>query len=188
MKIVSERIHQEKQLWLDLFKFFKRMGYLPKWEIASQTLTQQKIWKRIESHHQESNPAFYGFSFTIGRIGNHDLRFCIEMQNELKFGLRFREGIKYWTEDEIQNWGELTIRLDNDGSWTFDIQGWFATKNLPVRLDFTNPTNSASLDLEYYKEDSYAKLLIVDELLNSLNQVKSSNTYYSIKKYGTYIN
>jgi len=188
MKTVRERIHSEKQLWLDLFKFFKRMGYLPKWEIASQTLSQQKVWKRIENHHEEGMPAFYGFAFTIGRIGNHDLRFCLEMQDELKFGLRFREGLQYWTEDEIQSWGELTIRLDSDGLWTFDNQGWFAAKNLPVRLDFTNPSNSASLDLEYYKEDSYAKLLIVDELLNSLNQVKSSTFHQATKKYGTYTN
>ncbi len=188
MKTIRERIRLEKQMWLDLFRHFERLGYYPKWEIASKSLSRQKIWSRIDSYHQGSTKGFYGFAFTVSRIGNHDLQFCVEMQDELKFGLRFREGFPYWTENEIESWGELTLRLDGQSKWQFDLPGWFASKKLPVRLRFNDSENPAMIDLAIYKDDSYAKLLIVDQLMNALAQIKTSSTHTSNKKYGTYIN
>ncbi len=188
MKTTSKRIQTEKQLWLDLFIFFKRQGYNPKWEIASHAIGKQKVWDRLEAYHDGIGPSMYGFSFSVGRIGNQELRFCVEMQNELKFGLRFREGIAYWTEAEIQDWGELTIRMDGAGVWDFDLIGWFATRNLPVRLNMVDPGNSAAYDLVQYKDDSYAKLLITDALYNNLHEIKQALRTPKTKKYGTYIN
>ena len=96
------------------------------------------------------------------------------MQDELKIGLRFREGINYWTEEEIQMWGDLTIRLEQGSKWDFETDGWFAKKNLPVRLNFIDSTNPAALDLSYYKADSYAKILIVDELFELIKEVRNA--------------
>lgn len=182
MKTTEERIRLEKRFWLDFANILERSRTKVEWEIISQSCGRQKVWKRISEHHENANPAHYGFSVSVGRIGNHEIRLCMEMQDELKIGLRFREGIKYWTEEEIQSWGDLTIRLDGSSKWNFEAEGWFASKKMPVRLCFTEDNNSAAIDLSYYKADSYAKILIVDELFERMREVRNAFYTPEIKK------
>ena len=173
MKTFIARIRTEKQFWLDLSRQLTRLGYTVKWELAGYEVSRQKVWNRIDACHHNGIPAYYGLTVTVGRIGNHDLKLCLEMQDDLKIGLRFKEGFPYWTEDEIENWGDLTFRLDHQGSWSFDAPGWFATQKLPVKLNFRDKNNPAALDLEYYAEDSLVKLMIQEEISSRLYHVKS---------------
>lgn len=174
MKTIATRIRLEKQFWLEMSKMVNRLGYSCKWDVAGQLVSRQKVWNRIDRAHHSKQPAYYGFLVTLGRIGNHDLQLCLEMQDDLKMGLRFREGFPYWTESEIESWGELTLRLDSSGKWCFDAMGWFASQKLPVRLNFTEETNPALLDMAYYKADSHARLLLSDELINTILQVRTA--------------
>lgn len=182
MKTTEERIRLEKRFWLDFANLLERSRTKIEWEIVSEPCSRQKVWKRISEHHVKGNPAHYGFTLSVGRIGNHEIRLCMEMQDELKIGLRFREGIRYWTEEEIQSWGDLTLSLDNGSKWDFEASGWFASKTMPVRLDFTSQENSAAIDLSYYKADSYAQVLIVDELFERIKEVRSACYTPEIKK------
>ncbi len=174
MKTTEERIRLEKRFWLDIATVLERSRYKLEWEIVSQQTNRQKVWKRLTDKHEKSAQGFYGFSLAVGGIGNHEIRLCLEMQKELTIGLRFREGINYWTEDEIQAWGDLTIRLDRHSKWDFEAQGWFARKKMPVRLDFTDQNNPAAIDLSYYKADSYAKVLVIDELFDRIKEVRNA--------------
>lgn len=174
MKRLTTRIRTEKQFWLDLNRQMVRMGYAPKWEIAGQDVSKQKVWNRIDDYHNLGAPAFYGMTITVGRIGNHDLRFVLEMQDDLKIGLQFKEGFPYWTEEEIEQWGDLTIRLDHGSHWSFDTQGWFARQKLPVRLNFRESTNPAALDLEYYRDDSLVRLMIQEEINSKIFLARSA--------------
>ncbi|MCK5821091.1 MAG: hypothetical protein KAH17_04365 [Bacteroidales bacterium] len=182
MKTTQERIRLEKRFWLDITTVLERSRIKPEWEVISQLTSRQGVWKRLMKKHENGDPGFYGISFPVGRIGNHEIRLCLEMQDELKIGLRLREGIRYWTEEEIQAWGDLTLRLDRSSKWDFEAAGWFARKKMPVRLDFSDPENSAAIDLSYYREDSYAKILIIDELFERIKEVRNACFTPKVKK------
>lgn len=182
MKTTATRIRLEKQFWLDLSRQANRLGYTCKWEIAGSEVSRQKVWNRIANSHQHGHATYYGFSLTIGRIGNHDLRLCLEMQDDLKMGLRFKEGFPYWTEEEIESWGELTFRLGDPGRWNFEQPGWFAMQKLPVRLHFRKEDQPAALDLFYYKDNSLVRLLLEEELSSRLFQVKHAMYKPEMKK------
>ena len=184
MKTIEERIKLEKRFWLDLFTVIQKSGHHPEWETISHLTSRQKVWNRLaNSHHHKEQSGFYGLSFNIGRIGSHELRFCIEMQDELKIGLRFSTGMMYWTEEEIETWEELTLRLEGSGvKWDFDQPGWFVFKKLPVILNFRSITNSAALDLSYYQADSYARILIIDDIFNRISDIRSASYSPKTKK------
>ncbi len=182
MKTKEERIRLEKRFWLDIVTVLEKARIKVDWEVISNSCSRQKVWKRLTNRHFNGDPGFYGLSIPVGRIGNHEIRLCIEMQDELKIGLRFREGIIYWTEEEIQDWGDLTMRLDHSSKWNFEASGWFATKEMPVRLDFTDSENPAAIDLSFYKADSYAKILIIDELFERIKEVRVATYTPKVKK------
>jgi len=182
MKTTEERIRLEKRFWLDITTVLGKSRIKHEWESISQQTSQQGVWRKITNRHEKGESGFYGFSISVGRIGNHEIRLCLEMQNELKIGLRFREGIRYWTEEEIQAWGDLTLRLDRSSKWDFEATGWFARKKMPVRLDFADQHNPAAIDLSYYKADSYAKILIVNELFERIKEVRNACYTPEVKK------
>lgn len=182
MKTTEERIRLEKRFWLDITTALGKSRIKTEWEVISQQTSRQGVWRRLTERHENGEKGFYGISFSVGRIGNHDIRLCLEMQNELKIGLRFREGIRYWTEDEIQAWGDLTIRLDRSSKWDFEASGWFARKKMPVQLNFSDPENAAAIDLSYYREDSYARILIIDELFERIKEVRNACYTPKVKK------
>lgn len=172
MKTTEERVRLEKRFWLDLVNSLERSGIKVEWEVISQPASRNKVWQRLTNLHKLQAPSFYGISIPVGQIGNHQIRLCLEMQSELTIGLRFREGIRYWTEEEIQSWGDLMLRLDKGSKWDFEVPGWFAKKKMPVQLRFTDPNNPAAIDLSFYKADSYAKVLILDELFERIKEIR----------------
>ncbi len=176
MKTNGERIKLEKKFWTDCFEQFKRQGLNPKWEYISTYTSKPKIWEKIVQYHMSSNiQRFYGFSCRIGSIGNHELRFCVEMQDELKMGFRFANGINYWSDNETMQWKELGIQLEaSQLGWTFKAMGWYCFRSIPVRLSFVQDDNPAARDMEYYKEDSYARMLLFDEMFSQISLLKQA--------------
>lgn len=171
----EERTNAEKRFWHALSAAAMESGLEPEWEFLGYPCSRRKLNELIERFQDDqSRPGFYGIKIPLGEVNGLNLNMLIENQKDLIIGIQPEDSPLPGCEASIDDIREIMVSLVNTGrSWNFEAPGWIAWKTTDIRLNFRSLFNKAFQDILLRKSDSEALYLIVEEVADILDEIRT---------------